>query len=125
MALTLVVMLSGLAWLALAVRLYFADEYSMKEKLDALGSASLRAVLVLDEVCTIKRVKNWGKFFLTRANPKRNNIPALAARQHQRHPLSPKHRPPRPVSPSASGRAASATQFINHRQFAHLVFIDR
>ena len=41
MALTLVFMLSGLAWLALAVRLYFVDDYSMKEKLAALGSASL------------------------------------------------------------------------------------
>ena len=63
MALTLVVMLSGLAWLALAVCLYFADEYSMKEKLAALGSASLRAVLVLDEVCAMKRVKNLGEIF--------------------------------------------------------------
>ena len=63
MALTLLVMLSGMAWLALAVRLYFVDDYSMKEKLAALGSASLRAVLVLNKVCAMKRVKNLGEIF--------------------------------------------------------------
>ena len=70
MALTLVVILSGMAWLALAVHLYFVDDYSMKEKLAALGSASLRAVLVLNKVCAMKRVKNLGEIFSDKGKPK-------------------------------------------------------